>query len=78
MNSFADLSGDQFVLTKTGASNEPPAGTDFWEPSTISSAYPDSLDYREEGLVSRVRNQGNCGSCGFFAMVISFYMIGRF
>ncbi len=31
--------------------------------------FPDKLDYRERGLVSPVRDQGQCGSCWAFASV---------
>ena len=73
---FADLSPDEFRSTYGMSAKYMNASiSEIWggleevnDPSLLrSTAAPSSVDWRREGAVSGVQNQGHCGSCWTFA-----------
>jgi len=81
LNRFSDLSSEEFLLLYSGIqSRRDSFGLDNQDGKEFKKVIPNSFDWRSLNKVTKVKNQGPCGSCWAHAVtenVESVWMIAR-
>jgi cathepsin L len=74
MNKYGDLTNKEFIgmmngFNKTKTMVKSSGNPTFLKPSNVQ--IPDSVDWRKQGYVTPIKDQGQCGSCWAFSAVAS-------
>ena len=71
-NKFSDLSYDEFKRLSGALEPEPKYVTKSTITNIDYTNISDSIDWRERGYVTRIKNQGTCGVCYIFSAISNF------
>lgn len=68
-NNFTDMDREEFSRARLGTLMKVEPHNCIGDCHNITHTIPDSIDWRASGLVTGVKNQGECGSCWAFSAV---------
>ena len=69
LNKFSDMTNEEFRQQYLGLKMNPKHGSDpdHLHVDNADVSVPSTMDWRQQGAVTQVKNQGQCGSCWSFS-----------